>query len=425
MRDPRPRRALTALLLVIAAVFAVRASPLAANVDDHVRLYFGGFVGATQLRGGARAAALREELRRTTEGFANEYFASRFVTAQTPYSPLTVASVASAEVVRRLWRPERVFPWVLGERTLLWAAMLALALRARARLPACPLAWFLAVGLALAWIHAHTSPLYPVPRAYACLFTGLALALAATGASVRWAAACLALAAAAHPYMQALNLAIALPAAVIVAGTPAAPALRQRSGVALAALAVASVAAALGVLYVTNPRGGLGVGAILGERANFDFARNWEASRASVQRLTVALGLPLGALVLRYSGPGRAALLGVFFAATLLAAGVLPPAGFYPAEYLNRIGGAWSAVLFALCLRGDLLPDLSGLTVLRRFAVLTLAALVALPAALPEVARVPHAIHRPLGGGPDGNPLTRVEFQCLRILRHMGWPTPR
>ena len=41
--------------------------------------------------------------------------------------------------------------------------MLALALRARACLPACPLAWFLAVALALCWIHAHTSPLYPGP----------------------------------------------------------------------------------------------------------------------------------------------------------------------------------------------------------------------------------------------------------------------
>ena len=54
-----PDAALTALLLVIAGVFAYRTSPLVANVDDHVRLYFGGYVGGALLGGGARAEALR------------------------------------------------------------------------------------------------------------------------------------------------------------------------------------------------------------------------------------------------------------------------------------------------------------------------------------------------------------------------------
>jgi hypothetical protein len=423
MRNPGPSRALTALLLVIAAVFVWRTSPLAANVDDHVRLYFGGYVGTTQLAGGTRAAALRQEVQETTARIANEYLASRFVTAQTPYSPLTLASVAAVETVRPLLRPERVLPWVLGERTLVWAAMLALALWARTRLPACPLAWFLAVALTLSWIHAHTSPLYPVPRAFACLFTGLGLALAATGASMRWPIACVVLAAAAHPVSQTMNLAVALPAAAILAGTPAAPALVRRPGIGLALLAMGAVAGAFLVLHAAAPRGALDIAAILGERATFDFAGNWAAARTPMQRFAVGLGLPLVALVVRYAGPCRGALLAAFFAVTLLASGVLPPAGHYPNEYLNRIAGAWSAVLFAVFLRGDLLPDLSALGYPRRLGVIALAGLVALPAALPELASVPQTIHRPLGGWPQGIRLSRVEIECLRILRQTGgWP---
>ena len=140
----------------------------------------------------------------------------------------------------------------------------------------------------------------------------------------------------------------------------------------------------------------------------------------------MGLGLPLAALVFRYSGPWRAALLGGFFAATVVAAGVLPPSGHYPTEYLNRFGGAWSAVLFGLCLRGDLLPVLSSLGAARRLAVILLAGLVALPAAFPEAAAVPQAIHRPLGGWPNGIRLSRVEAECLRIMRHTGgWPARR
>ena len=192
-------------------------------MDDHVRLYFGGYVGRVQLAGGARAEALRAELAAATERFGDEYLASRFVTAQTPYSPLTTAYVAVAETVRPLL-PVRGVHWVLGVQTLAWLALLALALYVRGRLPACRTTWFLAVGLALSWMHVHTSPFIPSPRATSCLFTGLALALAATGASERWAAGSLLLAAAAHPYNQAINLAVVLPACAILDGTALPPA---------------------------------------------------------------------------------------------------------------------------------------------------------------------------------------------------------
>jgi len=415
-----------AVLVALAAVFAWRTAPLAANVDDHVRLYFGGYVGVKQVAGGPEAAALRAELQRSTLGFRDEYLASRFVTASTPYSPLTLASVAVAETLRPLLPATRVLPWMLGEQALLWAVVLGLALRGRALLPSCSVPWFLAVGLALAWIHGHTSPLYPVPRAFACLFTGLALALAATGASFRWAAACAVLAAASHPYNQAVNLAVALPAAAVLAGTPAAPALTRKAALRLGAVAVAALGASLLVLYVANPRGDLGVGRILGERLVFDPAGSWRMSRTLLQRLAVAVGLPLGALVLRYCGWRRAAVLGAYCAATLVAAATLQPAGHYPTEYLSRVGGAWVSLLFGLCLRGDLLPDLSALVPTRRAAVVVCTALVSLPAAFPELTGVPNLVHRPLRGWPGGVRLSPVEEECIRILRQFAdWPPLR
>lgn len=425
MRNPAPSRALAALLVALSAVFAYRTAPLVANVDDHVRLYFGGYVGSVQLRGGARAAALRRELQAATERFEDEYLASRFVTAQTPYSPLTLASVAVADAIRPLLRPARALPWILAEQTLLWAAMLALALRARAALPACPLPWFLAVGLALAWIHAHTSPLYPVPRAFACLFTGIALALAATGAPARWAAGCLVIAAAAHPYNQTMNLAIALPVAVLLAGTPAAPSLRRGTAVRLAVVAVAALAVSMLIVYAASPRG-LSVVRMWGEQQRLDVAGNWSVSRTLVQRLSVGVGLPLAALVYRYCGWPRAALVTALFLVTVIAAATLQPAGHYPTEYLSRLGGAWAAVLLGLCLRQDLLPDLTGLARPRRLIIMACTALVALPAAFPELTRVPNAIHRPLGGWPEGIRLSSVEAECIRILRESGnWPARR
>jgi hypothetical protein len=429
MRNPPsrvPGDVLAAVLLVLSAVFAWRTAPLAANVDDHVRLYFGGYVGLKQLAGGPQAAALRTELQRSTLGFRDEYLASRFVTASTPYSPLTLAAVAVAETLRPLLPPTRVLPWVLGEQAVLWALILGLALRARALLPACPLPWFLALGLTLAWIHGHTSPFYPVPRAFACLLTGLALALAATGASFRWAAACALLAAASHPYNQAVNLAVALPAAAVLAGTPAAPALTRQTGLRLGAVAVAALGASLLMLYVANPRGDFGVGGILGERLVFDPAGSWRMSRTPLQRLIVAVALPLGALVLRYCGWRRATVLGAYCAATLVAAATLQPAGHYPTEYLSRVGGAWVAVLFGLCLRGDLLPDLSALVPARGAAVVVCTALVTLPAAFPELTGVPNVVHRPLRGWPGGIRLSPVEEECIRLLRQFAsWPPVR
>ena len=170
-----------------------------------------------------------------------------------------------ADTVRPWLRPVRALPWILGGQTLFWAAIVAFALARTRRAARGPAAWFLAVGLALAWIHAHTSPLYPVPRAFACLSPAWRWRWRRRALPARWSAACVVLAALAHPYNQAMNLAVALPAAAVLAGTPAAPALRHRAGAKLALVALGALALLRRRLALASPRG-LSVVRILGEQ---------------------------------------------------------------------------------------------------------------------------------------------------------------
>jgi hypothetical protein len=116
--------------------------------------------------------------------------------------------------------------------------------------------------------------------------------------------------------------------------------------------------------------------------------------------------------------------MGALFVATVVAAACLQPAGYYAGEYVNRVGGAWVALLFGLCLRRELLPDLSAST---RWSWLVVAGtlLVTLPAAFPEWAGVANTIHARAAGWPAGfrlrvADLSPVEVECVRILRAGG-----
>lgn len=429
LKADAPARVLRVLLLVIAVIAVLRTMPLAANVDDQVRLYFGGYVGRVQLAGGAPAQDLAAALQAARERIADPYLTSRFAAAHTPYSPLEVAVAAAAEFIRPLLPEVRILPWILGVQTALWLFVLAVADRARARLPECSLAWFLAAALALSWIHPHTQPFSPVPRAFACLFTGLALALAATGASARWAVACALAAAASHPYNQVVNLGVVLPAAAVVGGTELAPHLRSRTAMKIAAIACAAVVVALAIVWLAHSGRGADVGAMLGDKTAFDPAQSWRAARPAALRLAIGIGLPLTALVGRYGGVGRAVAVGALFAATVLAAACLQPSGYYAGEYVSRVGGAWVALLFGLGLRRELLPDLANASVRRGWLVAAATAVVTLPAAVPEWARVPNTIHAPARGWPAGlrlrvADLSPVEIECVRILRAGGRTTP-
>src|SRR5688572_8178350 len=110
----RAARTLACLLPAMLGLFLVRNAPLLANRDDFLRLYFGGYVGCATLRGGEAARLLHPELAAAGASFGDEYRASRFKVAQTPYAPLTLALVCGAERVRA-WRPEvGMATWALG-----------------------------------------------------------------------------------------------------------------------------------------------------------------------------------------------------------------------------------------------------------------------------------------------------------------------
>jgi hypothetical protein len=112
--------------------------------------------------------------------------------------------------------------------------------------------------------------------------------------------------------------------------------------------------------------------------------------------------------------------------ASLVVSGTLAPAGAYPTEYLSRVGGAWAAVLFAVALRADLRPVRAHAGWAVPACVVAALAVIALPAAFPELTRSPNTVHRPLGGWPGGITLSPVESHCTRILRATGeWPARR
>jgi len=96
----RAVQAVSVLVPVILVVFLVRNLPLLSNRDDFLRLYFGGYVGCVMLAGGPAASRVQDELAASSDAFADEYRASRFKVARTPYSPLTLALVCAAEQVR-------------------------------------------------------------------------------------------------------------------------------------------------------------------------------------------------------------------------------------------------------------------------------------------------------------------------------------
>jgi uncharacterized membrane protein YhaH (DUF805 family) len=409
----RGDRIASILVGAILTLFLIRAAPLSSNRDDHIRYYFGGWVGTAVLRGGATAKAVGFELEQAAAAIRDPYLASRFAVAQVPYSLTAMLGAGVAESLRPDGRPPTVVRWILVTQTLFWLCLLLTAALVARRLPEAPLGWTVVVVLVLAWLHAHTSPLFPVPRAAACLFTGLALALLLTGAGERTATACLALAAASHPLNQAVNLTAAGAFVLVVAGTAAAPGLRRASAIRAGALGIACVGLVGLLLSRANPQPGLDLGVVLGARPLDDMAAAWEVNRIAVRRTAVLVGLPLLALAWRYVGTSRTVVLGLLVLSSLAAAGLLS-SGPYRGEFTQRVAGAWVAVLLALCLRRDLRPSPPGPLWSRRGLTAAALGLLCLPAAIPEALGGPSVpFPRP---GANRPPLSEVEVQCVRIL---------
>jgi hypothetical protein len=419
----RAARTLACLLPAILGLFLVRNAPALANRDDFLRLYFGGYVGCATLRGGEAARLLHPELAAAGASFGDEYRASRFKVAQTPYAPLTLALVCGAERVRA-WRPEvGMATWALGVQTVSWLALLAAAaVLVWTRLPSQALAAFVVAGLSLVWMHVHTNPLLPSPRAMACLGTSLALALVITGRSEGWAHACAIAAALSHPYNQAINLPIAIAFVVAAAGTPATAGWRPASAARVAATGIMAVGVGLAVVRWASPGPGASVDEMWGYR-DAGLLANWAANRAAVYRLLFAVGVPLTALVLRYAGWARALVVAGSFGLTVAVPAFVWPAGLYPGEMSNRVGGAWVAALFALCLRADLVPDFSAIGPRLQKAVAAAVLLMAAAGAVPEAAGIRNAPHyAPWLRPPRVETMPGVERACLAIMARTGRP---
>jgi hypothetical protein len=413
----RAVQALAVLLPALFVLFLVRNAPLLANRDDFLRLYFGGYVGCATLAGGAEAKLVKEELAATGRAFGDEFRASRFTAAQTPYSPLTLGLVCAAERARPGWPGIDLATWALGVQTLSWLGLLAAAAALTWRaLAEGALASFVAIGLSLVWMHVHTSPLVPAPRGMASLATALALVLVLTGRGEPWAHLCAVVAALAHPYNQALNLCVATASLVAVAGTAATAGWRPRMAARVALTAAVALACAFAIVRLANPRGVVSVGELFGYE-DATLLLNWAANRPAVYRLVFTVGLALVALVFRYAGPRRAAVVAALFLGTVGAPALLWPAGLYPGEVSNRVGGAWVAVVFALGLRGDLVPDFSGMTPRRRTAAAAAILFVAGAGAVPEILGIRNAPHyAPWLRPPRVETLPGVERECLALM---------
>jgi hypothetical protein len=414
----RASRFLAVSLSAALALLVVRTLPLLANRDDFIRLYFGGWVGAVTLSGSPEAPRLAEALAARARVFGDAYTASRFIAAQTPYSPWTIVLAGVADAVRVRILEAGLPAWALGVQTTSWLAVLGgAAILAWRVLPAGALACFAAAGLTLAWLHVHTNPLIPAPRGLATLALGVALALVITGRSEAWAHGSVLLAAIAHPYNQALNLCVVLPAALLLAGTPATAGGRPRTALRVAATAVCAVVLALAVVQAANPRGGVPIGAMLTHGASATPA-NWSENQPAVLRLCVSLLPVLAVLGWGYARTGRALAIVGLFVASVAAPALLWPGGAYPGEISNRVGGAWTALLFALCLRGDLAHAFARLTPRwSQTAALVLAA-SGVAGAVPEAVGIRDAPHyAPWLRIPRVESRPGVERECLSLIR--------
>jgi hypothetical protein len=416
MKD-RAARFLALVLPAALALFVLRNLPLLANRDDFLRLYCGGYVGCVTLRGGGEAARMPAALAAIEGAFADEYTRSRFVVAQIPYSPLTLALVCLAEGARSIAGAVDLARWTLAVQTALWLVLLAAAAALAGRVLGTPaVVAFAVVGLGLAWIHVHTNPLLPVPRCVAALGTAMAMALLLTGRSEAWAHGWLAVAAFAHPYNQALNLAIAGSAALVLRGSPAGSGWRDRIALRLALGAAATVALAVAVVRAANPRGQVAIGEMWAHGANV-LAQNWAANRGAVARLVLLLGVALTAAVFRLAGARRAGIIAALFVTSVTLPALLWPAGVYPGELPNRVGGAWAAVLFAIALRGDLLPGLDRLAPRRATVAAAAMAAAAAAGAVPELLGIRTAPHyAPWLRPPRVEASPGVERECLALI---------
>ncbi|GEM_PF-5638625 len=407
--------AVSGALLVVALA---TLSPFSMNWDDSVRYYLGGWVGGRMLVGGTDGERLRRTMDEGMEPL-DDVGKMRLLTAETPYSPLLMASVAVWEGVRGVFGRSRedVVAWILAFHTLLWASFLALAASvACLRFRLCSLSWWALSVVLLAWALAHGNPLLPVLRAYCVLLTGVAAAILAKGQGGRWACTLLALAALAHPLQQALVLGTVAVLGWVLAKRSTRDLLCDPSLRRVAIVSVGAIILGALVCYVANPRPGTSVASLVQGGWGLHLEDNWLGNLRAFKRVTRRLGPIVIALTLYGGGWRRALLLALAFFGSLGAVACLFYSRAYPGEYVFRAGAGWSAVALALLLQNDFLRHASSLRVawVRRctFGLIALGILLGV-----RFSRDWHALQGIRGiRVPALSEFGPVERECLRLL---------
>lgn len=362
MRDGALARAwpILAASVLLGITFA-SLNPWTCNGDDFIRYYAGGWIGA-RLLARADAEDLRAELRSGTARLEGTQ-RLRFVTAQTPYSPLLVATVPLAEAVRRETGPVGRPPvgWIFAFQVVLWVGcFVTAAWVAHARLEASSVPWLIVSCALLALVSSHTHPLGPVPRGYCLLLTGLAFALHAQGGAERYVWLLLLLAALFHPIQEGMLLSVGAAFGWILARRGPLALARDPATRRLACVVAASLAISGLVVWLSLPGKQVDVTRLVGGGFGWEVPRNWHENIKALSRMSRRLGPLLFLFAWIEAGWIRAAAILAVFLGSLAGVAALFSSPEYPGEYVLRMSGAWSVLAFTLMLRNDLLARARG-----------------------------------------------------------------
>lgn len=346
------------LLLIL---LATRFAPFISNRDDFVRYYFGGYVGSVQIRGGEKSRTLREQIEKAASSLPSAHDKLRFDVGRTPYVPIFLATTPIGMALFEQLSGIHPATWILVFHTALWTlGILASTLFVLGNPRLCSASWFLAAGVAVAWLNVHTSPFVPVPRGVSTLAAGLALACYLTEPQVRYATVFLALGSLFHPFQHIMNVALIFLFIFAISSPRPMAFLRSASTWRIGASTVLAALVGVAIVWFANAMSWPSVTSMLDARAEYDVRGNWSVNQEVFEISCRNLGPVLLVIVLLERGWKRMLGCGALFVGSLLAAALLGPSGAYPGEYVHRVAAMWSAILFALLLKRDLFRELMG-----------------------------------------------------------------
>lgn len=419
----RPRCSITQFVITIYVsllliLLAIQFAPFASNRDDFIRYYFGGYVGSVQIRGAERSQVLQKKTEDAMSRLPSTHDKLRFGAGRTPYIPFFIATTPIGMAIFEQTSGIHPATWILGFHTLLWViGILAGALFIFHNPRICSTAWFLAAGVAIAWLNVHTSPFLPIPRGASTLAAGLALACYLSESKTRYIIMFLVLGAFFHSYQHLMNIGAIFLFLVLIWSDRPLEFLRSGSTWKMGASAVLTALAGIAIVWYANSMSFLRFDSLLDATAEYDVWANWEVNREAFEMSVRNLGPLL--LILLFLEKGWKTTLGcavVFLGGFLVAALVGPSGAYYQGEYVLRLAAMWSVIVFALLLKRDLFRALKDSIVRNSRWVTTGIALLCLvflwksfDAWNPETAWKRFVVPSAIEWGP-------VETECLRIL---------